>query len=99
MAYVARQQLRQADQYYLLVSTEVLRFPGVRVANGMANAKATLIRPISIGLADLDLEVLYGNLAWSEEVKQRLIIARKYEILIPKLIPSAFILRKEKVKS
>jgi hypothetical protein len=98
MAYVARHQLRQTNQHYLWVSPEVLRLPGVRVANGMANAKNTLIRPISTCLADLDLEVIYRKLEWSEEVRQRLNTARKYEILIPKLIPPMFILRKEEVK-
>lgn len=98
MAYVARQQLRQADQYYLCISTEVLRLPGVRVANGMANAKNTLIKPLSAGLAGLDLEVIYRKLNWSEEVKQRLNTARKYEILVPKMISPIYILRKEKVK-
>ena len=97
MAYICRNTGRHVDQYYLHIDPDVLLLPGVRIANAMANASTTQILPLSMGLYGLDLEVLYSRQVWSEEIRIRLNIARKYEILIPKNVPREYILKSVKV--
>lgn len=98
MAYVCREAKRHLDQYYLTIDPEVLRMPGVRFVDGMANARATTIYPIEEAINILDIEVIYRQPPWSEEVKARLKVARKYEILIPAGVPRRMILKKFKAQ-
>ena len=88
MKYLAHQSGRLPRPRYLGISPDVLRFPGVRVAFGVANANETQIVDLSQAIAQIDLEVVYSRTDWRDpEVQLRLKAAEKMEVLVPHYVP------------
>jgi hypothetical protein len=94
MEYIARQEGRINDSIFLEVHPAVMQWEGVRFTAAMANTNNiqfyTLDEARSLSL--IDYEVLYTRTNWSDpQVQQRLQVAEKYEILVPRIIPLDFI--------
>ena len=88
MKYSAYMDGRLPNPRYLKISPCVLKFSGVRIASGIANANTTKILPLEEAIEELDIEVIYSRTNWSDaEINQRLTVAEKFEVLIPKAVP------------
>lgn len=94
MKFLANRDGRLPSPRYLGIKTEVLRFPGVRVAFGVANANETAIMDLADAIAHMDLEVLYSRTDWRDpQVQARLRAAEKMELLVPNGVPLDLIAR------
>jgi hypothetical protein len=92
MVYIAANDERQLDAVYLQINPEVIKLPGVKVANAPSNQNGVVPELATAGLGALDLEIIYKWTNWTNpEFKARLDVADKYEILVPKCIPVRYI--------
>jgi hypothetical protein len=63
------------------------------ITTAPSNQGGVLKVPAAVALADLDLDVIYTYMDWTNpEIHARLQIARKYEILVPKRVPIEYIM-------
>ncbi|NKJ43178.1 DarT ssDNA thymidine ADP-ribosyltransferase family protein [Novosphingobium sp. SG720] len=93
MAYAACKEGRIAEARFLKISPNVLKESGVLVSDMIVTANQATLGPPSEMLAKLDLEILYKTLDWKiPEVRDRLKIAEKYEILVPNYVKREFII-------
>ena len=84
MEWTAKKDGRIQETLFLRVSPEVLRIPGTVVTDVVSNSSECKPLAIESGFEGLDLEVIYTNTDWSNAtVKERLKIAKKYELLVP----------------
>src|SRR6478735_485361 len=82
MEYVAKEEGRIENSIFLMIDPEVLKIPGTRITNVVSNSSGCTPLDIETGFESLDLKVIYTRTDWKdEEVKSRLKIARKYELL------------------
>lgn len=89
MEFLARTDGRIEDSCFIKVLPEVLNTNGVRFCAGVANAADSNIFRIDEFKAQMDMEILFERTDWTlPQVQERLKLAKKYEILIPKLIPT-----------
>lgn len=87
MEYLARQQGRIGDTIFLQVHPTVIYWEGVLFTPGMANANDITFHKIDEARGLIDYEVLYARTNWSDpQIQERLQVAEKYEILVPRLI-------------
>ncbi len=92
MEYVARQDGRITDSIFLQIHPSVMQFEGVRFTNDVANKAGVESIPIAEAEAQVDFEVLYTRTDWRDQaIKARLSNAEKYEVLVPHVIPLAYI--------
>lgn len=92
MEYVARQDGRITDTIFLQIHPSVMQLEGVCFTNDVANKAG--VEPVAIADAEalIDFEILYTKTDWREPaIKARLTQAEKYELLVPHIIPLAFI--------
>lgn len=92
MEYVARQDGRITDSIFLQIHPSVMQMDGVRFTNDVANKAG--VESVAIADAEglIDFEILYTRTDWKNpEIKARLDQAEKYEVLVPHLIPLAYI--------
>lgn len=94
MAYRCRNDGRQPSQVYLGINPDVLLFPGVRIALGLANAHATQILPIADAIPHMDIDIIYRWVDNPGSFFERMSAAEKIEVLVPNGIPAKFIKRK-----
>ena len=84
-----------SNQICLKIKPEILLFDGAKFADGVANATATTLTPISEALnADLiDTKIIYEtvDLRYNREMRSRRHKAKKYEILVPDVVPPSMI--------
>lgn len=94
MEWRARQEGRLDATVFLAVSPEVLCLPGVQIADGVAYGHETVVYDnFATAANQLDWEVLFTRTDWKEqEIKNRLLKARKYEILVPDCVPPKLIM-------
>lgn len=92
MEYRAREDGRIESSVFLRIAAEVLHTPGVLFTADVSNKSGVETLSLSEALEQLDLEAVYTRLDWSDPVvKERRLVARKYEILVPTLVPSQMI--------
>ncbi|MGH7231176.1 MAG: DarT ssDNA thymidine ADP-ribosyltransferase family protein [Nitrospiraceae bacterium] len=92
MEYCARQDGRIVDVRYLWITPEVLALPGVMITDDVANQAGVCPGPAGEMLDRLDLEVMYRRTDWQDSVvKERLLAARRCEILVPDSVPVQYI--------
>lgn len=92
MKYLAHNDGRMPKPKYLAIRPEVLKIDGVKIAFGVANANDVEILPLSKAIEKLDIEVLYSRTDWSDaNIRERLIAAEKFEVLVPSRVPIEFI--------
>ncbi len=92
MEFVARQDGRITDTIFLQIHPSVMQFDGVRFTNDVANKAGVESVPIANADALIDFEVLYTRTDWRDPaIKTRLSNAEKYEVLVPHIIPLAYI--------
>lgn len=94
MQWMAQREGRLPNPVFLEISPEVLRFEGIRFADGVAYAHDTLIfNDIESAHNSMDWEVLYTKTDWrNPEIIERLKKAKKYELLVPNCVPPNLIL-------
>ena len=72
------------DPVWLEVSPEVIKLPGVMITNAPSNQHGVERIAAAQALDQIDLPIIYTRMDWTvPEIKARLDIADKYEILIP----------------
>lgn len=92
MEFVARQEGRITDTIFLQIHPSVMQFEGVRFTNDVANKAGVESVPVNDAEALIDFEILYTRTDWRDPaIKARLSQAEKYEILVPHVIPLAYI--------
>ena len=88
----AREDGRIVKTIFLEISPAVLRLDGVRFTLEVANKSGVASHPVGQVDHMIDFEVLYSRTDWRDPVvKQRLLAAEKYEILVPDLSPLSLI--------
>jgi hypothetical protein len=84
MEYRAREEGRIQKSRFLRINPGVLAADDVRVTNKRGTSLLTLDEAFPL----LDREVMYERTDWKNvDVQQRLQAAKKYELLIPKIVP------------
>jgi len=92
MEFVARQEGRITDTIFLQIHPSVMQFDGVRFTNDVANKAGVESVAIAEAEALIDFEVLYTRTDWKDPaIKARLSQVEKYEVLVPHVIPLAYI--------
>ena len=92
MEYIAKQEGRIEKSVFLLVGGDVLRLKGVRYSPGVSNKSGTKICDIQEARDQIDYDVLYTRMPWSDpEVQARLQAAEKCEILVPDHVPMKYL--------
>jgi hypothetical protein len=92
MEFLARQEGRIQQSIFLQISPEILGIDGVKFAPGVANRSGMPLLSLAEACEQMDLEVVYDRTDWKDpEVQRRRKEAKKYEILVPDLIPLKFI--------
>lgn len=92
MEYVARQDGRIQQSTFLKISPDVLSIPGVLFTDGVANRSGVEPMDLAAAAAILDFEAIYRRLDWRDPaVQERRQTAKKYEVLVPNLVPVHFI--------
>lgn len=93
MEWSARQEGHLQDTAFLRIEPDVLRADGVRFAPGVANRTGVPLLTLEQAIAQMDFEVVYTRTDWRDPVVQeRLLAARKYEVLVPVDVPVTMIL-------
>jgi ssDNA thymidine ADP-ribosyltransferase, DarT len=88
MEFVARREGRIADSIFLSVHADVLQWEGVLFTSDVANKRGVQAYPIHEAAEMIDYEVLYTRTDWKNpDIRQRLLQAEKYEVLVPAPIP------------
>lgn len=92
MEYLARQEGRIRETYWINVHRDVLRLKGVRFTNDVANKAGVTLLTNDDAVNELDHEAIFTFIDFRiGNNQQRKQIAEKYEILIPKHIPLKFL--------
>lgn len=92
MEYAARQDGRITDTVFLQIDSSVMQFEGVRFTDDVANKAGVESVAIADAQALIDFEILYTTKDWKDPaVRARLAQAEKYEVLVPHVIPLAYI--------
>jgi hypothetical protein len=92
MEFRARQDGRIQQSRFLEIDREIVRLPGVRFTAGMANRTGTSLLTLEEAFARLDFAAAYDHLDWSSETEmRRVLLARKFELLVPDGVPSRLI--------
>ena len=78
---------------WLNISPEVVTFEGALFCSKVSNADGAVTIPLTdLTGDDLDVEIIFKRTDWRDaSVRERINLARKYEILIPKHVPSSMI--------
>ncbi len=94
MEHIAKQEGRIEKSVFLPVDGAVLRLKAVRYSPGVSNKSGIEICGIQEARDQIDYEVLYTRMPWSDsEVQARLQAAEKCEILVPDHVPMKYLER------
>lgn len=92
MQYLATKEGRIGETRFLKISPEVLLTEGTLITNMVANHADALPKTAEEMIAELDLKVIYTRTDWKDpKIQARLKVAKKYEILVPRSVPTKFI--------
>jgi hypothetical protein len=93
MCHVARNDDRKLDPVYLQIEPGIIQAPGVMITNAPSNQNGIQKVPAVRALDILDLDVIYTRMDWKDPaIRARLLIAEKYEILVPREVAREYIL-------
>jgi RNA:NAD 2'-phosphotransferase (TPT1/KptA family) len=92
MEYVAKKEGRIKDSVFLPINCSVVLQDGIKVAGGVAYGHDVPIYELAEACEKLDFDIIYLRSDWKDPaIKARLMVARKYELLVPKCIPTTLI--------
>ena len=92
MEYIAKKEGRIERSVFLLVDGDILRMDGVRYSPGVSNKSGIETCAIQDALAQIDFEVLYTWMPWTDPmIQERRKAAEKCEILIPDYVPMNYL--------
>lgn len=92
MEYLAKQDGRIVQSVYLQVVPEVIGLEGVMFAPDVSNKSGVKLLPLEEAVRNMDFEVIYDHTDWRDPaVQARRKIAKKYELLVPRHVPSSLI--------
>jgi len=92
MEYRARQDGRIESSRFLEINRDILRVEGVRFTSAMANQSGVAPLTLEQAVAQMDFAAVYERMDWSvQEQMQRVLTARKYELLVPNHVPLRYI--------
>lgn len=92
MAYECRNDGRQPSQVCLRIDPAILLTEGVRLSLGIANENGANIKPINEIIDGTDIVVMCSNTDWADpDIQRRLSSVKRYEILVPKCVPTSYI--------
>ena len=92
MEFLAKQDGRMLKSKFLEVDPAVLSAQGVKVSLGVSNKNDVLIQEPTDAFKSMDTEVIFTRTNWKDPaVKERLKVAKKYEVLVPTLVARASI--------
>jgi hypothetical protein len=92
MEYCARKDGRITKSRFLRVDGRVLRQAGARITLGVSNERNMEILTVREALERLDIDAIVERLNWRDpDQLERVLSARKYEVLIPRKIPITLI--------
>lgn len=92
MEYRARQNGRIQNSRFLEIERDVLRIEGVRFTSAMANRNGVAPLTLAEAATEMDFAAAYWHMDFSNpEEMQRVLAARKYELLVPNLVPLSYI--------
>ena len=95
LCFRAQEADRLPNPVYLKICPEILLCNGVMFADGVANATKTTIMTIAeaIEKEKIDCEIIYKYNYWKDdETQEKLQLAKKTEILVPKCVPPEMII-------
>lgn len=92
MEFRAKEDGRIAQTRFLKIDPTVILLDGVRISLEVSNKAGANIKPAAEALDDIDFEVIYVRTDWKDAaIKERMKIARLYEILVPDCVPLQYI--------
>ena len=92
MEWTARQAGRISQSIFLEISPLILESSGVLFSPAVANKTDAVFYKVSDCEGMIDHEVLYTKMDWTvPAIKERLMAARKCEVLVPARVPMQFI--------
>lgn len=92
MEWLAKQEGRIEKSVFLKISPLVLNIAGTLIVDTVSNRADAQPKPAEEMISQLDLKVIYERTDWNDPaVQERLKVAKKYEILVPDLVPLEFI--------
>jgi hypothetical protein len=92
MCHIATKENRISDPVYLRIDPSIIAVDGVMITNAPSNQKGVERVSANKGLDELDLDVIYTWMKWADpEIRARLSVAEKYEILVPKAVVLKYI--------
>lgn len=88
MEYQARKDGRIVDSRFLQISPAVLAIDGIRFAADIANKSGVPLLSLEEACETMDFEVIYDRTDWKDpDIQQRRQIAKRYELLVPEIVP------------
>ena len=92
MEYRARQDGRIQSSCFIEIDRDVLRLDGVRFTSAMANQNGISPLTIEQATSEMDFSAVYEHMEWRiPDQMQRVLTARKYELLVPSYVPLRYI--------
>jgi hypothetical protein len=92
MEYRAREDGRIGTVKFISIRPEIIKLPGVLLADRVANKRGAIVGPVIDMLGILDIDVMYNKKDWSDAANQRRREnARKFEILVPDGVPKYYL--------
>lgn len=94
MEYVAKvKEHRIGETKFIRVSCDVFQRDDILFTDGVANSMGRSLLNLEEAVATMDFEVIYDQTDWKDpEIQKRRNIAKKYELLIPRSIPTKYLL-------
>jgi hypothetical protein len=95
MEYTARQEGRIDQSRFLKIKPIVLEWEAVKLTLAVANERGTELLTLAQAKEKIDIEIICPPTRqdWNDpNIKERRKLAKKYEILIPNVIPIDFII-------
>lgn len=92
MAHLAQGDGRINDIVWLRIDPRIINEPGVRITTEVSNKRGVVPLELNDALSIMDLEIIYTRTDWNDPaIRQRLSVADKYEILVPEVVPLAYV--------
>jgi hypothetical protein len=93
MEFIAKRDGRINESAFLKINPIVLQWEGVRVTLEVANKSGTKLLTLAQAMEEIDSEIMCKWTDWSNpDVQERRQMAKKYEVLVPNIIPIEFIM-------
>jgi hypothetical protein len=91
MEWLARRDGRIETTAWLRIKPTILERAGVLVTAEVSNKRGVVPQEMEAGMASIDSAVIYDPYVWGPDIKARLDIADKYEVLVPCIVPLEYV--------